>query len=284
MAGLLPFAAPTALDYFASLVADDSSLPLLEAAVALAQDEDPRLDVQGVLARIDALAERLRSRIPADTSALPRLRLLNRYFFNELGFGGNVNHFHDPRNSLLPAVLETRRGIPITLAVLYIEIASQVGLRAQGVSFPGHFLVKIHMPRGEVVLDPFTGQSLSREELDERLAPFLRQQGLVGDNEAPLGLFLQPAPARDVLARMLRNLKEIHRQAGDAPRQVQVLERMVILMPQAWEERRDLALALAELGRHAEAADELMQYLEHCPDAGDAMSLRRRLNAWRRLM
>lgn len=284
MAGLLPFAAPTALDYFASLVADDSSLPLLEAAVALAQDEDPRLDVQGVLARIDALAERLRSRIPADTSALPRLRLLNRYFFNELGFGGNVNHFHDPRNSLLPAVLETRRGIPITLAVLYIEIASQVGLRAQGVSFPGHFLVKIHMPRGEVVLDPFTGQSLSREELDERLAPFLRQQGLVGDNEAPLGLFLQPAPARDVLARMLRNLKEIHRQAGDAPRQVQVLERMVILMPQAWEERRDLALALAELGRHAEAADELSQYLEHCPDAGDAMTLRRRLNAWRRLM
>ena len=284
MAGLLPFAAPTALDYFASLVADDSSLPLLEAAVALAQDEDPRLDVQGVLARIDALAERLRSRIPADTSALPRLRLLNRYFFNELGFGGNVNHFHDPRNSLLPAVLETRRGIPITLAVLYIEIASQVGLRAQGVSFPGHFLVKIHMPRGEVVLDPFTGQSLSREELDERLAPFLRQQGLVGDNEAPLGLFLQPAPARDVLARMLRNLKEIHRQAGDAPRQVQVLERMVILMPQAWEERRDLALALAELGRHAEAADELSQYLEHCPDAGDAMTLRRRLSAWRRLM
>ena len=284
MAGLLPFAAPTALDYFASLVADDSSLPLLEAAVALAQDEDPRLDVQGVLARIDALAERLRSRIPADTSALPRLRLLNRYFFNELGFGGNVNHFHDPRNSLLPAVLETRRGIPITLAVLYIEIASQVGLRAQGVSFPGHFLVKIHMPRGEVVLDPFTGQSLSREELDERLAPFLRQQGLVGDNEAPLGLFLQPAPARDVLARMLRNLKEIHRQAGDTPRQVQVLERMVILMPQAWEERRDLALALAELGRHAEAADELSQYLEHCPDAGDAMTLRRRLNAWRRLM
>ena len=284
MAGLLPFAAPTALDYFASLVADDSSLPLLEAAVALAQDEDPRLDVQGVLARIDALAERLRSRIPADTSALPRLRLLNRYFFNELGFGGNVNHFHDPRNSLLPAVLETRRGIPITLAVLYIEIASQVGLRAQGVSFPGHFLVKIHMPRGEVVLDPFTGQSLSREELDERLAPFLRQQGLVGDNEAPLGLFLQPAPARDVLARMLRNLKEIHRQAGDAPRQVQVLERMVILMPQAWEERRDLALALAELGRHAEAVDELSQYLEHCPDAGDAMTLRRRLNAWRRLM
>ncbi len=284
MAGLLPFAAPTALDYFASLVADDRSLPLLEAAVALAQDEDPGLDVQGVLARIDTLAERLRSRIPPDTAALPRLRLLNRYFFDELGFGGNVNHYHDPRNSLLPAVLETRRGIPITLAVLYIEIASQVGLRAQGISFPGHFLVKVQLPRGEVVLDPFSGQSLSREELDERLAPYLSQQGLVGDNEVPLGLFLQAAPARDVLARMLRNLLEIHRQAADTPRRIQVLERLVILLPQAWDERRDLALALAEVGRHAIAAGELSQYLEHRPDADDVIALRRRLHAWRRLI
>ncbi len=284
MAGLLPFVAPTALDYFASLVADDSSLPLLEAAIALALDEDPGLDVQGELARIDTLAERLRGRIPADTSPLTRLRLLNRYFFEELGFAGNVNHYYDPANSLLPVVLETRRGIPISLAVLYIEFAAQVGLQAQGVSFPGHFLVKIHLPRGEVVIDPFNGQSLSREQLDERLAPYLRQEGLVGDNEVPLGLFLQPAPARDVLARMLRNLKEIHQQAGDARRLVGVLERLVVLLPQDWAERRDLALALAEIGRHASAASELSTYLLKCPDASDATALRRRLQSWRRLM
>jgi regulator of sirC expression with transglutaminase-like and TPR domain len=265
-------------------VADDSSLPLLEAAVAVAQDEDPGLDVQGVLARIDALAERLRHRIPSDTAALPRLRLLNRYFFEELGFAGNVNHYDDPRNSLLHSVLETRRGIPISLALLYIEFASQIGLRAQGVSFPGHFLVKIAMPRGEVILDPFTGQSLSREELDERLAPYLRQQGLVGDNEVPLGLFLQAAPARDVIARMLRNLKEIHRRAGDTPRLIQVLERMVIVLPQAWDEHRDLALARAEAGQHAGAAAALKLYLDNRPDADDAARLRRRLGAWRRLM
>jgi len=284
MPGTLPFAAPTALDYFASLVADDSSLPLLEAAVALAQDEDPGLDVQGVLACVDALAERLRSRIPADTAALPRLRLLNRYFFEELGFAGNVNHYDDPRNSLLPAVLETRRGIPISLAVLYIEFALQIGLRAQGVSFPGHFLVKIAMPRGEVVLDPFTGQSLSREELDERLAPYLRQQGLVGDNEVPLGLFLQAAPARDVIARMLRNLKEIHLRTGDTPRLIQVLERMVIVLPQAWEEQRDLALAQADAGHHDKAVAAMAIYIENRPGADDAAPLRRRLAAWRRLM
>ena len=284
MPGTLPFAAPTALDYFASLVADDSSLPLLETAVALAQDEQPGLDVQGVLARVDALADRLRKRIPADTAPLPRLRLLNRYFFEELGFAGNVNHYDDPRNSLLPAVLETRRGIPISLAVLYIEFATQIGLRAQGVSFPGHFLVKIAMPRGEVVLDPFTGHSLAREELDERLAPYLRQHGLVGDNEVPLGLFLQAAPARDVVARMLRNLKEIYRRSGDTQRLIQVLERMVIVLPQAWEEQRDLALALADAGHHAGAATALNLYLENQPTAEDAAPLRRRLAAWRRLM
>jgi regulator of sirC expression with transglutaminase-like and TPR domain len=283
MAGSLNFDTPTALDYFAALVADDASLPLLEAAVALAQDEDPGLDLQGVLARVDELAERLRRRLPADAMPLQRLRLLNRYFFQELGFAGNVNDYYDHRNSLLPAVLETRRGIPITLAVIYVELAAQVGLQAQGVSFPGHFLVKVQMPRGEVVIDPFTGQSLTREALEERLRPYRLQHGLVGDDEAPLGLFLQAAPRRDVLARMLRNLKEIHRSASDWPRLAAVLRRLVILLPQAWEEHRDLGLVLAELKRHRQAADELALYLEHRPQAGDAAALQRHLVAWRRL-
>jgi hypothetical protein len=109
---------------------------------------------------------------PADAPPLQRLRLLNRYFFQELGFAGNVNDYYDPRNSYLPDVLRTRRGIPITLALLYVELATQAGLQAAGVSFPGHFLVKLRMPRGEVVIDPFSGQSLSREDLDERLMPY----------------------------------------------------------------------------------------------------------------
>jgi regulator of sirC expression with transglutaminase-like and TPR domain len=282
MAGPLQFEAPTALDYFAALVADDASFAMLEAAVAVAQDEVPGLDVQGVLARVDALAERLRQRIPSDAAPLQRLRLLNQYFFHELGFAGNVNDYYDRRNSLVPEVLETRRGIPITLALLYIEIASQLGLQAQGVSFPGHFLVKLHMPRGEVVIDPFTGRSLAREELEERLAPYRRQQGLTGDDEAPLGLFLQAAPPRDVIARLLRNLKEIHRSAHDWPRLAAVLQRLVILSPQDWDERRDHALVLAQIGRRSEAAQELSTYLRHRPDAVDASALRRELAVWRR--
>jgi regulator of sirC expression with transglutaminase-like and TPR domain len=277
MAGSLHFEAPTALQYFAALVADDASFSVIEAAVAVAQDDEPALDAQGVLAQIDALADRLKRRIPADAAPLQRLRLVNQYFFQELGFAGNVNDYYDRRNSYLPDVLQTRRGIPITLAMLYIEVASQAGLRASGVSFPGHFLVKLQLPRGEVIIDPFTGHSLSREQLDERLVPFRRQRGLVGEFEAPLGLFLQPAPPRDVIARLLHNLKEVHRSAGDLPRLLAVLERLVILLPQAWGERRDRGLAQAELGRVAPAIDDLSVYLEHCPAADDAPALQQRL-------
>lgn len=269
----------TPLAYFASLVASDEGFPLMEAAVSLAQDDDPALDVQGVLAEVDALAQRLRARLPADAAPLQRLRLLNRYFFNELGFGGNVNDYHDRRNSLIPAVLATRRGIPISLAVLYQEIGAQAGLTVRGIAFPGHFLVKVSLPRGEVIIDPFSGQSLARDDLEDRLAPFRRRLG--DDDELPLGLFLVAAAPRDTVARMLRNLKEIHRTRADWRRLERVLARLVILLPEAWTERRDHALVLAELGARREAAAALSIYLTRCPDADDAPALARHLAAWK---
>ena len=274
----LRFEAPTLLDYFAALVADDRQFSLLEAAISVAQDDDPALDVQSVLSQIDGLAARLKQRIATDAGAMHRLRCLNRYFFQELGFAGNVNDYYDPRNSHLQHVLSTRRGIPITLALLFIEIAQQLGLDARPVSFPGHFLVKLKMPQGEVIIDPFTGQSLSREALDERLAPYRHRQGLVGEFEAPLGLFLQAASARDVLARLLRNLKEIHRSAEDWPRLLAVQQRLVVLLPQAWEERRDRGLVWAELDERQAAVEDLLAYLEHRPDADDVQALALRLD------
>lgn len=282
MAGPLHFETPTALEYFAALVAEDEGLSVLEAAISVAQDEYPHLDAQDVLAQVDELADRLRRRIPADAPPLQRLRLVNRYFFHELGFGGNVNDYYDAANSYVPEVLRTRRGIPITLAVLYIEVATQVGLPAVGVSFPGHFLVKLRMPRGEVIIDPFTGHSLSRDELDERLIPYRRQRGLVGDFEAPLGLFLQSAPPRDVIARLLRNLKEIHRSSEDWSRLLPVMQRLVILLPQAWDERRDRGLVQAEMGLNRAAIEDLVEYLAQCPDAEDAEAVCARLAELRR--
>jgi regulator of sirC expression with transglutaminase-like and TPR domain len=281
MAAEMRFKTPTALEYFASLVADDASLSLVEAAISIAQDEYPALDTQAVLSEIDALGDKLKRRIPADAVPVQRLRWLNRYFFRELGFAGNVNDYYDPRNSYLHEVLNTRRGIPITLAVLYIEFATQIGLTARGVSFPGHFIVKLKMPQGEVVIDPFNGQSLSRAELDEMLIPYRRRQGLEGEFDVPLGLFLQAAPPRDVLARMLRNLKEIHRSAEDWTRLLAVQQRLVILLPQAWEEWRDRGLAYAELGFNDPAADDLAVYLERCAHAEDRVALTERLRSLR---
>ena len=277
MAAPLQFEPPTALEYFATLVAEDASLSLTEAAAAIAQDEFPQLDTQAVLAEIDALAGKLKRRIPSDAVPVQRLRWLNRFFFQDMGFAGNVNNYYDPRNSYLHTVLSTRRGIPITLAVLYIELATQIGLTARGVSFPGHFLIKLRMPEGEVVVDPFTGHSLSREQLDELLAPYKRNRGLLGDFDAPLGLFLQAAPARDVLARMLRNLKEIHRAAEDWPRLLAVMDRLVILLPQAWEERRDRGLTRAELGLDEPAASDLAAYLANASGADDHAAISERL-------
>ncbi|RQP25985.1 SirB1 family protein [Piscinibacter terrae] len=281
----LQFAAPTALEYFSSLVADDASLSLVEAAVSIAQDDYPDLDTQAVLADIDTLADRLKRRIPADAVPVQRLRWLNRYFFRELGFAGNVNDYYDPRNSYLHMVLSTRRGIPITLAVLYIELATQIGLTARGVSFPGHFLIKLRMhtgqQHGEVVIDPFTGHSLSREELDELLGPYKRSHGLMGEFDAPLGLFLQSAPPRDVLARMLRNLKEIHRSAQDWPRALSVAHRLVILLPHAVEERRDRGMVLAELGQYPQAVEDIDAYLRQRPEAEDHAALTARIDEWR---
>ena len=285
MSGSLNFETPTALGYFATLVTDDASLSLVEAAISIAHDDFPQLDTQSVLAEIDTLAARLKRRLPTDAAPVQRLRLLNRFFFQELGFAGNVNHFHDPRNSYLHEVLRTRRGIPITLAVLYIELATQIGLTARGVSFPGHFLVKLHMHagqlRGEVVIDPFTGHSLSPDELDERLAPYRRQRGLQGEFDVPLGLFLQAASARETLARMLRNLKEIHRSAGDSRRLLHVLQRLVVLLPQAWEERRDRGSVYAELGQTEAAVIDLGTYVEHAADAPDGEAVAARLAALR---
>ncbi len=277
----LLFERPTPLEYFAALVADDRQFTQLEAAVAVAHAAEPTLDVQGVLSAIDALAAKLKQRIAADAAPLQRLRLLNRYFFQELGFAGNVNDYYAPENSFLHRVLDSRRGIPITLALVYIEIAQQIGLDARGVSFPGHFLIKLKMPQGEVVIDPFNGRSMSREDLDERIEPYRRRHGLVGDAEVPLGLFLQAATPRDVVARVLRNLKEIHRGAEDWPALLEVMQRLVILLPDDWDERRDLGLVRAELGDDPGALKDLAAYVEHSHGAEDAIAISDRIRELR---
>jgi len=166
--------------------------------------------------------------------------------------------------------------------VLWLELAQGLGLAARGVGFPGHFMVKVNLPNGQVVIDPFTGQSLSREELSERLEPYRRRHGLLDEMDVPLGLYLQVAPSRDIIARMLRNLKEIHTTREDWQRVVTVQNRLLVLLPQAWEEYRDRGLAYAELGHVPLAVQDLEIYLSRSEDMQDMDTIAERVAALRR--
>lgn len=278
----LNYAVPSPLEYFAALVQSDEEFPLLEAAISIGQDEYPDLDVQQVLGEVDQLLARLKRRVPADAVPLQKLRAVNQFFFRDLSFRGNVNNYYDPDNSYVNVVLKTRCAIPISLAVLWLELAQGMGLAARGVGFPGHFMVKVNLPKGQVVIDPIDGQSLSREQLAERLEPFRRRSGLVDEFEVPLGLYLQATPAREIIARMLRNLKEIYRTQEDWPRMLAVQDRLVVLLPQAWAEHRDRGLAHAELGHTALAVADLEAYLSNVEEALDLDAISARAAELRR--
>lgn len=278
----LPFEAPSPLAYFAALVQSDGDFPLFEAAVSLAQDEYPELDIQAVLGDVDQLLARLRRRLAPDASPLQKLRLLNHFFYSDLSFGGNVNNYYDPDNSYLNALLRTRRGIPISLAVLWMELAQSIGLSVKGIPFPGHFMVKVSLPLGQAVIDPMTGRSLSREELAERLDPYRRRNGLVDEMEVPLGLYLQAAQPREIIARMLRNLKEIYKTQEDWHRMLAVQERLIVLLPESWSEYRDRGLAHAELGNIEQALADLECYLVHSEEVVDVDAIANRVDELRR--
>ena len=273
---------PTPLDYFASLVESDAEFPLLEAAASLAQDDYPDLDVQQVLGSVDQLLARLNRRFAADAPPLQKLRALNQFFYRDLNFAGNLNHYYDPDNSYISVILQTRRAIPITLAVVWLELAQGVGLAARGIGFPGHFMVKVNLPNGQVVIDPVDGQSLSREELSEQLEPFRRRSGLIDEFEVPLGLYLQVAPPRDIIARMLHNLKEIHTSQEDWSRLISVQNRLIVLLPQTWSEYRDRGLAHAELGQLDLALADLDTYLVNAKTELDMAAIAGRVAELRR--
>lgn len=279
----LSYALPTALDYFASLVRGDSYFPLFEAAASLAQDEVAALDLESVQDEMDQWQGRLRSRLPSDAGDLQKMRILNQFFFSEMGFTANANDFYAPENSYIPVVMRTRRGIPISLAVIWLEIARGLGLKAHGVSFPGHFLVKINLSMGPMMLDPMSGRSLGRDQLAEMLLPFRRSTGLNDEQDAPLKFFLQNARPQDIVSRMLWNLKEIFNSREDWPRLLHVLERLIVLMPDSWPDYRDRGLVHAKLGHTQQAMADLECYMVHSDNLADIDRIADQVDALRRL-
>jgi len=270
------------LDYFSSLVAEDESLPLTETALSLAQDAYPDLDLQGTLAELDALGVRLRKRLPADADLKGKITALNDFFFRELGFACNHNDYYDPDNSHLNVVLKRRRGVSISLAVLYLELSEQIDLPTRGVSFPGHFLLRVTLPDGDVIIDPTNGHSLSEGEMVEMLEPYVERAG--GAVSSALRALLQPATSREIIARMLRNLKSAYLQTERWQRLLAVQQRLVILLPGQLDEVRDRGFAYARLDYLRPALEDLEQYLGERPDAADAAVVETQLAELRQRM
>jgi len=251
----------------------DEDVSLAEGALWIAASEYPDLVIDDYLARLHEMAARLRSRLRPDIATADKLLALNHYLFDELGFSGNNEDFYDPRNSFLNEVIERRVGIPITLGVVYIEIGRRIGLGLHGVSFPGHFLVKCALRDGVVVLDPYSrGLSLGAEELQQRL----RAAGSPDDvDDAILGHLLSAATNKEVLGRMLRNLKIIYVDRGDWLRALSACERVISLLPDdAGEEYRDRGSIYLKLECIRAALGDFGTYLRQRPGADDAESVR----------
>lgn len=251
----------------------DEDVSLAEGALWIAAGEYPGLAVDTYLARLDEMAARLRGRLRADVATAEKLLALNHFLFDELGFSGNSDDYYDPRNSFLNEVLERRLGIPITLGLVYIEIGRRIGLGLHGVSFPGHFLVKCALRDGVVVLDPYSrGVSLGVDELQQRL----RAAGSTADvDDAILSHLLSAASNKEVLARMLRNLKGVYGQQGDWLRALSSSERLIALTPdEAGEEYRDRGGIYLKLECFRAALGDFGTYLRQCPGAPDAETVR----------
>jgi regulator of sirC expression with transglutaminase-like and TPR domain len=240
-------------------------LNLAEAALLLAKDEYPALDIDDYLGRLDDLASRVRARLGDDANVEETLVTLNQVLFDEFGFAGNTDDYYDPRNSFLNDVLDRKLGIPITLCILYIEIAQRLGLDLEGVSFPGHFLVKFSTAQGELVLDPFSGGTpVSEEELIERLEETCGEQAAVS---LSLPELLATADKKDILVRMLRNLKGIYLRHEQHEKALTVLHRILLIAPEEAEEWLSRAELHERLECYRAALDDLRRHLDLNPNA-----------------
>jgi len=242
-----------------------------EGALLLARDAYPALDADRYRAQLDALGERVRVAIaPLGSVAVQQLQLTT-VLFEEAGFTGNQEDYYDPRNSYLNQVLDRRTGIPISLAVLVLAVCRRAGIVAEGIGFPGHFLVRLGGPGG-LLIDPFNrGLTLD----DDDLTSLLRRS--LGPSARLSASHLEPVGMRSILLRMLANLRQIHEQRKDHRSALVVCDRLVELDagPPA---RRDRGLHALALGAGAAAASDLDSYLKDAPNAPDRAEVERALS------
>lgn len=251
------------------LLAEELSKPheamnLARAALLVAQEEYPQLSVDLYLARLDQVAEEVKDRLANETAPLVVLGEVLDTLYERRKLRGNSESYHDPRNSFLNDVLDRGVGIPLSLGIVLLEVGWRLGLPLEGVNFPGHFLVRYTGSAVRLIIDPFDRGTVRFEEEAQELLD-KRYGGVVAMRES----YLRTATRRDMLVRLLTNLKGIYAKVGDDRRSLAVVERILMVHPTAPLVSRTRGVLLARLGRHEEAASQLEAYLRVSPSAED---------------
>lgn len=257
-----------ARDQFIRAVETDD-FDLAHVALMIAAEEYPQLEAAPYLQRLDFYAERVKDRLANESAAPVLLSEISKVLFEEEAFKGNTESYYDPRNSYLNDVLDRRLGIPITLSIIYLEVGWRLGLPLEGVNFPGHFLVRYQGEALRLLVDPFQGGMIRFEDEAQDLL-----DRVYGGTVKLQSDYLRGADKRDVLVRLLANLKTIHLNTRDDERALAAAERILILRPDSAEDVRDRGMLLARRGRVAEAVAELEHYLLVQPAAPDAQRIR----------
>ena len=246
----------------------DEAINLGLAALYIAQEEYPELDCGAYLQRLETMADELRERLPTEAYPLKMIRALNHYLFETQGFTGNSQDYYNPQNSFLNQVLDRRTGIPITLSLVYLELAKRIDFPMAGVGMPGHFLVRPTLADMAIFVDVFhQGEVLFEEDCRDLI------RTLYGADARMLPQHLEAIGAKPFLARILTNLKMIYLQQPDIPRALAAIDRILLLIPNSLAERRDRGRIYYREGKLLEARDDLKYYLLNHPDAPDTFEI-----------
>jgi regulator of sirC expression with transglutaminase-like and TPR domain len=251
-------------DFVRLLSRPNADFDLVHAALLVAAESHPDLDVQSELRRIDTWAEELRQHVDPSFNNLQKLARLRNFAFEQLGFRGDANDYYSPSNSLLHEVMSRRRGIPLTLSILFLELGWRIGMPVEGVGFPGHFLVRLSGEEEDVILDPYRRGMIVHEEDQRRM---LREFS-GGRLEYDHGM-VASVTKRDMIVRLLRNLKAAYLREADDANALLAVERLLVLFPDDPEEIRDRGLLRYRLHRYGAALADLGEYLRLRPEAAD---------------
>ncbi|MEG3436241.1 transglutaminase-like domain-containing protein [Pannus brasiliensis CCIBt3594] len=250
----------------------DPDIDLARAALQIARFEYPRLAIEPYLHRLDRMAEEVRERLPATRYPLKVIQTINEYLFEELQFSGNTQDYYDPGNSYLNDVIDRRTGIPLTLSIVYLEIAKRLDFPMVGVGLPGHFIIRPNFDEVAIFVDPFhRGEILFEEDCQERLSQIYQQ---------PVKLeahFLATVTNHQILVRMLTNLKYIFLNRQRWEKTIQTIDLLLLLIPNHPIELRDRGLLFYRSGQLDRAKQDLGFYLALLPDARDADTIRQLL-------